>query len=345
MAPSRNARVGIHDVARHAGVSVTTVSHALSGKGRLNEATRERVQLAAGELGYRPAALAQGLATGRRGLLALQISRPDVIPFLDIAYFADFMDGAMLTALAHDYWLVLAPPTANVGAWEQLRPDGAIIVDPVEADPLLTMLEEKRVPVVTRGRIPGASENGYWVDNDNVRGTTTMLDHLEQGGARSIALFMSGKGPDSSSSSYRLDIRRAYEEWCAERGHKPKVGLVPDGHEIDSAAHATALELLGGDDRPDAIYATIDRYALAVLSVAQQTGIAVPDDLLVAVASDSEAARRARPPLTTLNPHPDKLGRAAVDMLIALVEGRTRRRRHRLVSTELVPRASTGALG
>jgi DNA-binding LacI/PurR family transcriptional regulator len=346
MGRDRSRRVGIHDVARHAGVSVTTVSHALSGKGRLSDATRQRVQLAARELGYRAGALAQGLATGRKGLLALQISRADdslVLPIFDIASFAELMHAAMLTALENEYWLSLAPPTANVDAWEQLRPDGAIIVDPVVADPVLAMLREKRVPVVTRGRSPSDPENGCWVDNDNARGTRRMLEHLEREGARSIALLM-GRG---SRSAFAIDTCRAYEEWCAKRKRKPIIGLVgetSDAQETDSAIYAAALELLGGDARPDAVYAMVDRYALAVLSAAQQTGIAVPDELLVAVASDSEASRHARPSLTTLNPHPESLGRAAVEMLIALVEGRTLPRRHRLVPTHLIPRESTAAV-
>ena len=93
--------------------------------------------------------------------------------------------------------------------------------------------------------------------------------------------------------------------------------------------------------RPDAIYSTLDRFALGALREAQARSIPVPDELLIAGLSDSEAARHAQPPLATLDLHPDKIGQQAVTMLIALVEGRSAPQRHRLVSTQLILRAST----
>ena len=191
MTNDRTRPASIHEVARRAGVSITTVSHALSGKGRLNAKTRERVQIAARELGYRANALAQGLASGWRGLLALQVSGAEGPPLMvsDIQYFADLMNAATLTALAHGYWLVLAPPSAHTEAWNQLQPDGAVIVDPTVADPLVQMLRGQNVPFVTTGRSPSDAGDTYWVDNDHVKGTRTMLDHLEQAGARRIALL------------------------------------------------------------------------------------------------------------------------------------------------------------
>ena len=72
-------RVGIKDVAEAAGVSITTVSHALSGKGRLTDETRERVRRIATELGYTPHPVAQDLASGRTGMIATVVS----LPFLE----------------------------------------------------------------------------------------------------------------------------------------------------------------------------------------------------------------------------------------------------------------------
>ena len=340
MSNDRTRPASIHEVARRAGVSITTVSHALSGKGRLNARTRERVQIAARELGYRANALAQGLASGWRGLLALQVSGAEGPPLMvsDIQYFADLMNAATLTALAHGYWLVLAPPSAHTEAWNQLQPDGAVIVDPTVADPLVQMLRVQNVPFVTTGRSPSDGDDTYWVDNDHVRGTRTMLDHLEQAGARRIALLTA-----PTLYSYTIDSRQAYEEWMREREREPVVAIVREGV-TENAAHACGLELLAGHPRPDAIYATLDRLALGALRAAQARSIPVPDELLIAGLSDSEAARHAQPPLTTLGLHPDKIGQHAVTMLIALVEGRSAPQRHRLVPTQLIPRASTARL-
>jgi DNA-binding LacI/PurR family transcriptional regulator len=80
--------VGIKDVAKVAGVSITTVSHALSGKGRLPDRTRERVRAIAAELGYTPHPIARSLARGRTGLLATVVSVPGNAPlaFTEIDY-------------------------------------------------------------------------------------------------------------------------------------------------------------------------------------------------------------------------------------------------------------------
>jgi DNA-binding LacI/PurR family transcriptional regulator len=337
MAATRRKQVAIHDVARTAGVSITTVSHSLSGKGRVNEETRERVRLVARELGYRANALAQGLASGGKGLLALQVSGAAGPPLMvsDIEYFAELMNAATLRALEDGYWLVHAPPTARADAWAKLQPDGAVIVDPVAGDPLLGILQKQRIPVVTTGRASNDDKRTYWVDNDHTRGTRSMLDHLEQAGATRIALMMA-----PPVYSYTVDSQLAYDTWMREHGAEPVVAVVSESVS-EGAAYGVALELLESSPRPDAIYATLDRLALGALRAAQSKGLSVPGELLIAGLADSEAARSSQPSLTTLGLRPDEIGRHAVEMLIALVERRPVQRRHRLVPTEVISRAST----
>src|SRR5215207_11510790 len=93
-------RVGIKEVAAAAGVSITTVSHALNGKGRLTPETRQRVRDVATALDYQPSALARGLAGGRTGMLALAVSFVDdfSLPVADFDYFLQVMNAATSTA-------------------------------------------------------------------------------------------------------------------------------------------------------------------------------------------------------------------------------------------------------
>lgn len=303
----------------------------------MNEETRERVQLVAHKLGYRANAIARGLASGGQGLLALQVSGASGPPLMvsDIDYFAELMNAATLRALEGGYWLVHAPPTAHAEAWAKLRPDGAVIVDPVSDDPLLSIVQKERIPLVTTGRGSNDDRRTYWVDNDHTRGTRRMLDHLMQAGATRIALMMA-----PPLYSYTADSQIAYETWMREHEKEPVVAVVSESVS-EGAAFTVALDLLESSPRPDAIYATLDRLALGALRAAQSKGLSVPGDLLVAGLADSEAARSSQPSLTALSLHPDEIGRTAVEMLIALVEGRPVRRRHRLVPTQVIPRAST----
>src|SRR4051812_9274393 len=118
--------VGIKDVAAAAGVSITTVSHALNGKGRLTPATRERVQKLAARMGYQPSALARGLAGGRTGMLALTVSFVDnPLPVADFDYFMQVMNAATSIALERGYSLTLLPAQARPDILDRLPLDGA----------------------------------------------------------------------------------------------------------------------------------------------------------------------------------------------------------------------------
>jgi DNA-binding LacI/PurR family transcriptional regulator len=331
-------RVGIKDVARVAGVSVTTVSHALNGKGRLPEETRERVRRVALELGYRPSTTARNLVVRRTGLIGLTVSQAEGVPFAlsDFAYFSQLMSAAATAAIERGYALVLSPPAADRDGWLGVDVDGAIIVDPVRDDPLVHSLHRARVPVVTTGRVTGAPSRDPWVDNDHAAGTRSVLDHLARRGARRIALVTS-----PPVTSYTIDSEAAYRAWCGERDCEALVAYAREDL-TEGAGYVAASELLGLREPIDGVYATLDRLALGTLLAAEARGIRVPDDLLVVGNTDSDAARLATPALTALNLHPDEIGRRAVELLADIIEGiGPPLTRSVTVPTRIIARAST----
>jgi DNA-binding LacI/PurR family transcriptional regulator len=341
MSRSPRRTASIEDVARQAGVSRTTVSHALNGKGRVSAETRLRVEQAARALGYRGNAIARRLASGARGgVLALHVAtRESPTVVWDVEYFTILMSAAATAALSHGYWLTLAPVSATEDMWNGLPTDGVIIVDPLINDPLVRAFEDRDVPVVTVGR-SSLELNGRrgWVDNDHHAGTRAMLEHLRDQGAGSVALIM---GPEMNS--YTLDTRNAYEDWAGEHGTEARLYTAGSGLS-EEAGYETTAKMLAGGWQPDAIYATVDRLALGSLHAIKDHGLSVPEDILLSSLSDSQSARLAHPPLTALDLHPELVGRYAVEMLIALVEGGRIRSRHRLIPAQVVPRRSTEAL-
>ena len=331
---STGPRVGIRDVARSAGVSVTTVSHALNGKGRLPTATRERVQQIARDLGYRPSRAARNLVGGKTGLLGIMVSQPEGQAFAlgDFAFFVELMTAATGVAMERGYGLVLAPGEPHIS---RIDLDGAIVVDPVADDPLVGSMRARDVPVVTAGRLPDDPDQDWWVDNDHVRGSRKVLDHLRGRDARRIAMVSTPPW-----TTYATDALETYHAWCAEQGAEPMVAYVRD-ELSEGGGFAAAAELLARTDPPDAIWATLDRLALGVLLAAHARGVAVPGELLVVGTTDSAAGRGATPALTTLDLHAAMLGSEAVAMLVDLVEGRKPARRRVVVGTRLHSRAST----
>ncbi len=337
MIRSPRRAAGIEDVARQAGVSRTTVSHALNGKGRVSEETRLRVAEAAKALGYRGSAIARRLGSGARGgVLALRVAARDSPTVVsDVEYFTILMMATATAALSHGYWLTLAPVSATEDIWNSLPADGVIIVDPLIDDPLVRALEDRGVPVITVGRSSLALKGGGWIDNDHIAGTRAILEHLRGQGANSIALII---GPELNS--YTLDARNVYQDWARAQGAEPKIYVAGSGLSEDAGYEATARMFAGGW-QPDAIYATVDRLALGSLRALKDQGLSVPEDILLAGLSDSESARSSRPPLTVLALHPHLVGQGAAEMLIALVEGGGAPSRHRLIPAQVVARRST----
>ena len=332
--------MGIRDVARAAGVSTTTVSHSLSGKGRLPASTRERIAKVAAELGYRPNSSARNLVTGKTGLLGIAVSESPESPFglADFDYFVQLLTAATMTAVENGMALVVAGNGDEGELFEGVDVDGMIVVDPVADDPLVSACRANGTPVVTTGRVPGEDPDDAsvaWVDNDHVGSTESILDHLAGRGADRIALLTS-----LPVTSYTRDAISGYRGWCESHGQEPSVSIV-EGPINEGAGFDLAVRLLDGPDRPDAIYATLDRLALGSLSAARARGLRVPDDLIVAGCTDSKASQWAEPPLTSLALNPEEIGRRVIEMLIAVVKEEGDPPAHEFVPTKIVAREST----
>ena len=325
--------VRLADVAREAGVSVATVSHALSGKGRIPESTRARVRAVADEMGYQPNAAARRLAGGRTGLIAVAFSLPEALPvnLTDVDYFSQAVRSATDRALERDYALVVAPPTPQTKVWQRLPLDGVVVFDPVAGDPALPDFRARGIPLVLSGRDPDGGDD-YSVDNDHHAGTRTVLDHLAERGGSRVALLVA-----DLHDSFSADCVDAYRAWCAERGVEPMVETVPMPGLADPDQ---ADRILALDRPPDAVYATEEVLGVALLRAALGRGLTVPDDLLLAVAADRDPVG-AEVPLTTLELDPARTAAEAVDLLVELIEGRHPQERERLIPTHLVVREST----
>lgn len=330
-------QVRIDDVAAAAGVSITTVSHALNDKGRLNEKTRRRVREVAERLGYQPSALARGLAGGRTGLIAVTVSFVDEMPLAapDFDYFMQVMNAASASALERGLSLTLLPTDSRRQMLEKLPVDGAIVVDPVPGDEIVEVLDRRGVPVVTTGRQPDGPADGFWVDNDHVGGTSAMIDHLAAQGASRVALLQA-----PALSSYSMDALRAFEQRCAELDLEPIVETITDSVS-EGSAYAAASRLLESTRPPDAIYGALDRLALGALLAAEAKDVRVPEDLLIAGCTDSDASRAARPALTVLSLNPDRIGWQALDLLVDLIDDGKTADAQRIVPFEVIAREST----
>ncbi|WJV45590.1 LacI family DNA-binding transcriptional regulator [Streptomyces flavofungini] len=297
------------DVARAAEVSTATVSHALNGTGRLSDATRRRVRATATALGY--GAPRRGPRTRTLGIAVTTFPGP--WNYAEIAYFSRAVTAATAAAHAHGYALTTLPADRLAdAAWHTLAVDGMLIADSPPGDPMARALRARGIPVVFDG-VPGdVREGDHWIDNDHTATTREVLDHLTAAGARRVAL-QAGSGAET----YARAVTQTYEQWCAERG----VAARAVRFDAADAAGRAFDGLLTGADRADAVYAAYDPGGHQLLAAARRHGLRVPDDLLLVCASEDPGYARTAPPVSTVSLNPELMARAAVDRLVALVEG------------------------
>ncbi|GGO38714.1 LacI family DNA-binding transcriptional regulator [Streptomyces lasiicapitis] len=297
------------DIARAAEVSTATVSHALNGTGRLSEATRRRVRATATALGY--GAPRTGPRTRTLGIAVTTFPGP--WNYTEIAYFSRAVTAATAAAHAHGYALTTLPADRVAdAAWHTLAVDGMLIVDSPPGDPMARALRARGIPLVFDGAPGDVRANDHWIDNDHPATTREVLDHLTAAGARRIAL-QAGSGAET----YARVVTATYEEWCAERG-VPARAVRFDAADTEGRIFD---ELLTGTERVDAVYAAYDPGGRQLLAAARRHGLRVPEDLLLVCASEDPGYAETAPPVTTVSLNPELTARAAVDRLVALVEG------------------------
>jgi DNA-binding LacI/PurR family transcriptional regulator len=328
-----NEKATIFEVAQAAGVSITTVSHAFSGKRRVNAATRERVLDVARRLSYAPNAKAKALATGRTLSLALQVSFTGEALLLN-SFFAALLPALSLAAVERDYSFVYVPPSREGKEFVaplvlERRVDGAVFVDPVLGDPFVEAVRGSEIPYVTiGGRFQdGSSDN--WVDNDHASICAAVAAHLRRRGYERPALLTI-----DSDVSYVADYTAGFR-----RSFGSSRVVVADAF-MPRAATAAVRDALRSDDPPDAFFCIHDQLAIAAEPAIAAEGLEIGRDVGVVGVGNSLFARQAHTPLTSVQVFPERFGGPAIEMLDALIAGR-KPAAPVLIPFRIVSRAST----
>jgi DNA-binding LacI/PurR family transcriptional regulator len=331
---------GIREVAAAAGVSPTTVSHALNGMGRLSEATRQHVLDVAARLGYRANPSARNMRSGASGIIAVidQLSHGASFQASDLEYIMRLNQAICRAAWDADCYPTLLPPGVNKSFLGRIPLDGAILADPVRQDGTLRALDELGIPAVTVGRDGGCEpDRQWWADNDIAAATRGALDHLAAGGAERVCLVSADTG-----QSYMTDAVDAYLGWSAERGAPTRLRVLGSPFSAADCFAAVSAECAG--PRPaDALYLVVEALVRPALDAVAEAGLTVPEQVQVAVASDSVVARTGRPALTAVDLHPEEIGAAAVVLLASRMAGEAPRTM--LAPASLITRGSTRAAG
>jgi DNA-binding LacI/PurR family transcriptional regulator len=336
--------VTLQDVAKLAGVSSKTVSRVVNDQGEISEATRQRVQAAIEQLGYRPNITARNLVSGRSDTLAVVVWGIDYYGpsrtvigveqqsdelgyslFLNLMYHPDepnvdrILDALVARRVDGIIWAV--PEVGDNRAWIKL--DQLKHLPPIV---FLSMEPRPELPVVA-------------VDNHS--GASQATQHLLDQGRRKIGLI---NGPLAW-----WEARERYAGWqdtLLQAGLQMSPSLVVNGDWTAASGEQGMRRLLEQQPDVDAVFACNDQMALGALGVAHQSGRRIPQDLAIVGFDNTPESACFWPPLTTVNQQLTEVGRIAVEVLHKLIESKRQDRdgaepAATLLAPELVIRASS----
>ncbi|MFD3584440.1 LacI family DNA-binding transcriptional regulator [Streptomyces sp. NPDC058683] len=321
------------DVAQAAGVSQAAVSLVLGDKwrGRVSEATAERVREAARDLGYRPNLAARNLRLGHTRTVLL------VVPALTTEFFAGVYTGAARVAADHGFGVVLYPSPQGIGpardpfASAQAALDG-VIASSMAAD-ALTAIRGDQLPLVMLDSDPDGSLGAATVNLDIADGVRQVAEHLLGLGHRRF-LHLAADIP-----SWTFEVRA--RELAARTAQVPgtSVRTVHAPISIEGAHTATEAALAAPGPHPTALVCDDDKLAAGAYKALRRHGLRIPDDISVTGLDDLALATAIDPELTTVRLDAELFGERGMHALLAVLEGRAPEGRD--IPVELVVRGST----
>ncbi|GAA3422735.1 LacI family DNA-binding transcriptional regulator [Streptosporangium vulgare] len=311
--------VTISEVARHAGVAVSTVSYVLSGKRAISADTRRRVLDSVRVLGYHPNAGARALASKRANVIAL------VLPLragVHVPVLMQFATSVVTAARRYDHDVLLL--TADEGSDGLRRAaasalvDGLVLMDVELHDSRVPLLRELAEPSVLIG-FPADAAGLTCVDLDFARAGALCVEHLAERGHREVALLGAPSVVYERGTGFARRTREGFAEAVAEAG---LTGVALPCEENFDQVSTTIAGLL--DARPDLSGLVVHNEAAVghVLGALRQYGRRVPGDIAVVAICPGDIAERASPPLTSVLIPAEEVGRQAVRLLMEKLEGR-----------------------
>lgn len=305
--------VTIADVARHAGVAVSTVSYVLSGKRAISETTRRRVLASVRALGYYPNAGARALASRRTQVIAL------VLPLregMHIPVLMQFATAVVTTARTHNYDVLLVTADEKEDGIRRVAAsamvDGLILMDVELHDPRVPLLRALPCPSVLIG-FPAESAGLTCVDLDFVAAGARCVEHLATRGHREIALLGAARVVYERRTGYAFRTREGVVE-AAER-YGLRVTALPC-EESPEAVQAELTELLSSHPELTGLVVHNEAAVSHVLATLAGHGLRVPEDVSVVAICPDDLAERVRPRLTSVLVPAEEVGRHAVRLLM-----------------------------
>lgn len=307
-------KITIGDVAEALGVSKTTVSRAISGKGRIGDDTRERVLAYIEEHGYKPSIIAKGLANSCT--YNIGVVMPEDYCISDAAFFVTCLAGLHEVAAARGYDILLTVcDNTDISNLERMlenrKVDGIVLMRTYVEDSAIRLLQDRDIPYVVTGS--SEYEGVVQIDQDNEEACRELTSVLLMKQFRRIALI----GGDMNEVVTRKRLR-GYISAHEDMGISPHKELVYLNNSEPGAVRNAVDGIL--KKKADCILCMDDNICVGVLNHLKETGITVPEQMKVASFFNSTLLENNAPPVTALSFDVKRLGVTAGKTLIDMIE-------------------------
>lgn len=304
-------KVTIKDVAREAGVSITTVSHSLSGGGNIRQETRDRVIEIAGRMRYMPDWKGRNLKASGTGIIGLFVASIR-------GYYGLLADAIYEKCRAGGYEFEVFITDSGESLLQTLlsgRVDGAVILHSGFTEREEKALMEAEVPTVFLDR-----------EIEKKFVSSVLLDSFGTGGEAAEYLYSLGhrrmmliKGADTYDG---IERQKGFVKYLQEKKLAPAEAYMIDGSFDQKTAYDSMMEFLGrGLPLPDAVFAANDESAFGCIKALTDRGYSVPEEVSVMGCDDIELSKWYLPPLTTVHTHIAEQGEMAAREILALIAG------------------------
>ncbi|MDF2937250.1 MAG: catabolite control protein [Paenibacillaceae bacterium] len=328
--------VTIYDVAREAGVSMATVSRVVNNNPNVKPQTRKKVFEAIERLGYRPNAVARGLASKKTTTVGV------VIPDISNAIFAEVARGIEDIANMYHYNIILCNADKRkekeirvINTLLEKQVDGLLFMGGVVTDEHLQAFQTSTVPIVLCGTTVEGNTMAA-VDIDHEQAASDAVKLLLDKGHRRIGMI-SGTLQDPNNGFSRYN---GYKHALEEAGVAFDESLVRIGNYRYESGIEAMKYFLDLPERPSAIFSATDEMAIGAIHAAQDAGLAIPGDISVISVDNSRMASMVRPLLTTVAQPMYDIGAVSMRLLTKLMNKENVEKGKITLSHEVIQRQS-----
>jgi LacI family transcriptional regulator len=334
--------VSIREIAKRAGVSVSTVSRALNNYGDVSPQTREKILRIAKELNYFPNAVARSLVQKKTNTIGIFFGNK-VNSGFDHPFFLDVISAVREEVGNAGYdLLIFTNKNKELATYTTLcrerSVDGVVLLLTGEGKrktAQLVELQNSRIPCIAID-IPLEGETCTYVESDNYGGAREAVQHLINLGHRVIAFI---GGDEISKTSY--DRMRGYQDVLMESRIGVDPSLIRLGYFSREKAMEAARDLMMSRPEITAFFAVSDEMAMGVIDAVTELGYLVPNDVSVVGFDDIKEAKYSKPPLTTVRQDKYGLGSIAAKTLLQIIENPNMKVTPTVLPCNLIIREST----